>query len=232
MRSCYFFDMDSTLLEMDQDKFIYVYFDAIKKHLSKENYNVEEFMNDFNKAVYLILKNDGKMTNEELFYKSMSEKYDVNKVYETFNNFYNGPYLKLNYVVEKTKNPREIIDKLKKKNKRLVLATAPLFPYEAIVSRLRWAGLEPSDFEFITNYSNSSYSKPKKEYYLEILDKLNLKPEDCYMVGNDLDDDFCDLPDGFEKILITDHMLNRKNKEINKDDFFMISTLSEFNKTI
>ena len=41
MRDCYFFDMDSTLLEMDQDQFIYVYFKAIQEYIAKEGYNVK-----------------------------------------------------------------------------------------------------------------------------------------------------------------------------------------------
>lgn len=232
MRSCYLFDMDSTLLEMDQDKFIYVYFKAIEEYLSKVGYNVEEFMEDFKGAVYALLKNDGSKTNEELFFKVMGNKYDINKLNDTFNSFYNGPYIDLKYVVNKTNNPREIIDKLKTKNKKIVLATAPIFPISAIEERLSWAGLKVDDFDYITTYSNSSYSKPKKEYYEEILKNINVKPSDCFMVGNDIDDDFSDLPFGIEKILITDYMLNRKNKLINKDDFYLISTLSEFNNSI
>ena len=50
--------------------------------------------------------------------------------------------------------------------------------------------------------------------------------------GDILDDDFIDLPEGFQKILITDNMLNRKNVEIKKSDFFLITTLEEFNKSI
>lgn len=232
MRSCYFFDMDSTLLEMNQDLFIDKYFKLIQTEIINNGYDLKEFMELFNKAVYCILKNDGKCTNEELFWNIMKTKYDYNKLNDLFNNFYNGSYLTLEGIVKKTNNPKEIISKLKNKGFRLVVATAPIFPRFAIETRLKWAGLNPSDFDIITDYSYSHYSKPKREYYNEILNTLNLKPEDCFMVGNDLDDDFIDLPEGFQKILITDNMLNRKNVEIKKSDFFLITTLEEFNKFI
>jgi len=37
------------------------------------------------------------------------------------------------------------------------LATNPLFPQEATYSRIRWAGLSPSDFEHCTTYENASF---------------------------------------------------------------------------
>ena len=38
---------------------------------------------------------------------------------------------------------------------RAVLATNPIFPAVATRSRIRWAGLEPEDFELCTTYENS-----------------------------------------------------------------------------
>ena len=44
------------------------------------------------------------------------------------------------------------------------------------------------------------------------------------MVGNDLSDDFSDLPNEMNKILITDFLINTKNLEINMPSY----TLDEF----
>ena len=70
-----------------------------------------------------------------------------------------------------------------------MLATNPLFPPTATQSRIRWAGLTPEDFEFITTYDNSSFCKPNPDYYREILGKLNLNAGECLMVGNDVGED-------------------------------------------
>ena len=41
---------------------------------------------------------------------------------------------------------------------RVALATNPIFPEAAIKSRIRWAGLEPEDFELYTTYENIGFA--------------------------------------------------------------------------
>ena len=99
--------------------------------------------------------------------------------------------------------------------KMAVLATNPLFPHTATENRMRWAGLKPEDFSFYTTYENSRYCKPNPKYYEEILQKLNLKPEECIMVGNDLEEDI--LPTeklGMQGFLLTDCLINKEDKDI------------------
>ena len=89
---------------------------------------------------------------------------------------------------------------------------------------MRWAGLKEEDFIDITTYENCTFCKPRKEYFIELLNKHNINEEECIMVGNDLDDDFIDLPNGISKILITDYIINTNNKPIDMPHF----KLSEF----
>lgn len=72
---------------------------------------------------------------------------------------------------------------------KTVLAINPIFPRSAVESRIGWAGLDVSDFEYITTYENSWYCKPNPEYYNEILSKLNLQSGECPIVGNDVTED-------------------------------------------
>ncbi|MBQ4357296.1 MAG: hypothetical protein II788_04825, partial [Acholeplasmatales bacterium] len=94
--------------------------------------------------------------------------------------------------------------------------------------RIKWAGLSFDLFDDITTYENSRYCKPNHLYYLEILNKYSLKEEDCIMVGNDIDDDFSDLPLGMGAYFIKDYSINRKNKEITIPSY----TMDEFLKYI
>ena len=91
-----------------------------------------------------------------------------------------------------------------------------MFPAIATCSRVRWAGLEPSDFDLITTYENSCHSKPNIAYYRDILETMNLKPEECLMVGNDAEEDMIAETLGMKVFLLTDCLLNRKNKDISK----------------
>jgi len=68
---------------------------------------------------------------------------------------------------------------------RLILATNPMWPSAVVDYRLKIAGIAPSEFEFITHAENMSSCKPNVQYYSELKNKLNLRPEECFMIGND-----------------------------------------------
>ena len=67
----------------------------------------------------------------------------------------------------------------------VILATNPIFPSPAQDSRMSFVGLNRSDFDFVTSYENSNYAKPNPMYYSWLMDKFNLKAEECLMIGND-----------------------------------------------
>lgn len=87
----------------------------------------------------------------------------------------------------------------------------PIFPRSAVESRIGWAGLDVSDFEYITTYENSRYCKPNPEYYNEILSKLNLQSGECPMVGNDVTEDMVAQIVGMNVFLLTDCLINREH---------------------
>lgn len=107
-----------------------------------------------------------------------------------------------------------IVRSLKEKNIRVVLATNPVYPSVATENRIRWAGLQPDDFEYFTTYENSHYCKPNLDYYREIMDKLHLNPEECLMVGNDVDEDMIAEQLGMKVFLLTDCLINKAEKDI------------------
>ena len=116
------------------------------------------------------------------------------------------------------KNPLipTIIANLKQQGYRMAVATNPLFPLRANESRLNWAGLSLSNFEFCTCYENSCYCKPTLNYYQGILDILQVTPEECIMVGNDVKEDMIARELGMDVFLITDCLLNVENRDINE----------------
>ena len=219
------FDLDSTLLQMNQDEFLKCYFSDVQKIISGYGYDSKEFMDVFQKSAYSILNSDGIHTNEELFWKAFSNKYDdLDKINKIFNDYYDTDFDKIANIVNKSDLPRRIIDELKSKGYTLILATNPLFPIQCTKNRIEWAGLEIDDFLYVSTYENSKYSKPNHLYYEEIFNKLNLEIEGATMVGNDLFDDFSDLPSSMNKILITDYLINTKKLPLLDKSY----TLKEF----
>lgn len=228
MIKAYLFDLDSTLLQMDQDKFLEIYFNKVAEYAKRIGLEPKKFMELFGKAAFSIVKNDGKVTNSEVFWSQIRDYYDEEDLKKKFDSFYRTEFNDLSIIVNRTETPKLIIDKLEMDGYRLVLATNPLFPRVAQMKRLSWTGVDASKFEFITDYENSRYCKPNPNYYKELLNKLNLNPDEVIMVGNDIDDDFSGALPGMKKILITDYLLNRNDKCIEEDEDLKIMTLDEF----
>ena len=111
---------------------------------------------------------------------------------------------------------KQVIELAKQKGLRTILATNPIFPSIATESRIRWAGLQPEDFELYTTYEDQYYCKPNVRYYEEILKTKNLKPEECMMIGNDVVEDLVAAELGIRVFLLTDCLINRNGNDISR----------------
>ena len=114
----------------------------------------------------------------------------------------------------------------------VALATNPIFPMVAQTQRLSWAGLKENDFIHITAYENSRHCKPNPEYYKDIMAELNLGPEECVMVGNDVGEDMIAEKLGMKVFLLTDCLINRKNEDISKYPHGGFKELADFLNSI
>jgi len=70
-----------------------------------------------------------------------------------------------------------------------VVATNPLWPLQTVRARLAWAGIDAGRFGFIAAGQTMSRSKPRVDYYRELLEKLGVEPQHCVMIGNDARND-------------------------------------------
>ena len=205
------FDLDGTLLPMDQDTFVRAYLGGLCKKMAPLGYEPQKLSAAIWKGTEAMVKNDGSRLNEAVFWDTfcglMGE--DARKDEPVFAEFYHREFQQVAQVCGYNPAARELIDWLKACGLRLVLATNPLFPAIATHSRVRWAGLTPEDFCYITTYENSRFCKPNPAYYREILDKLGLKAEECVMVGNDEGEDGAAAKLGLPVFLLTDCLIER-----------------------
>src|SRR4030095_9789873 len=72
---------------------------------------------------------------------------------------------------------------------RVAIATDPFFPRKATYHRVRWAGLDPEQFELISTFENFHFSKTHPAYYAEVLGRLGWTEGPVLMVGNDVQRD-------------------------------------------
>ena len=228
------FDLDGTLLPMDQSLFMKAYFGGLAKKLAPRGYDPEKLVKAIMLGSQAMVQNDGKKTNEEVFWDKFSEIFgeDVRKDEPYFEEYYYEDFDKVSDSCGYNPEAAVAVAKIKDMGLRVALGTNPLFPSIATEKRTRWAGLDVSDFEFYTTYENSYFCKPNLHYYEDILKKLNLACEEVLMVGNDVDEDLVAEQLGMKVFLLTDSVLNRQNKDVSAYPSGSFAELLEFIKTL
>lgn len=210
------FDLDGTLLPMDQDAFTGDYFKRLAVKLAPYGYEPNQLIKDVWAGTAAMVKNDGSVTNEDAFWKKFEEFYGE-KVYgekDVFEDFYRNEFQEVKASCGFNEKAAKAVQYVKEKGLRVALATNPLFPSIATESRIRWAGLLPEAFELYTTYENASYCKPNPNYYKAIVEQLGVNAEECLMVGNDVKEDMIAESLGMKVFLVTDCLINKEDKDI------------------
>jgi Predicted phosphatases len=212
-----FFDLDGTLVPTDLDAMFGEYWKRVREcgFLSRISPNPEEAARIFNDAAVGMMQSPGGRPNSDVFFEQIEKCTGRGKKQYAaiFEEFYNTVFDSLGWMIHKNGLQRKILDAVKEKGYRTALATMPVFPVGAAVSRLSWVGLTPCDFEHITHWENANYMKPHPGYYLEILEKMELEGKDCIMIGNNVREDMCAKELGFDVFLVTGFEIGEYKKE-------------------
>jgi FMN phosphatase YigB (HAD superfamily) len=163
-----------------------------------------------------MIKNDGSVTNESRFWETFcnilgENARDAEAILE---DFYKNEFQAVKNACGFSEESKKIVDSLKARGIRVILATNPIFPKIATDSRIRWAGMSPDDFELVTTFENSCYTKPNPKYYENILGQSGLSPDECVMVGNDVSEDMVAKDLGMGVFLLTNDLINKKGADV------------------
>lgn len=207
MRKAVLFDLDGTLLPMDMDEFIQLYYKEIQESGIADVFHKSKGMDMFSAAIAYMMGEHGDLTNEEAFCSKAEDLSGLkrDKFLPIFEDFYKNRFKILKSTVKEEPLVKDILNELKRKDYTLILATNPYFPRIATDTRINWAGLSCDDFSYVTYYENSRYSKPNLKYFEEVLDNTGFKASECYMVGNSVEEDLCAVKMGFEAFFLTDY---------------------------
>lgn len=211
------FDLDGTLLPMDQNSFLKGYFGLLTEKMVKSGYEAKTFMKALLTGTDAMVTNDGSKTNEAVFWEEFGRFYtkDTLPPIALFDEFYTADFPKTAAFCGYDARPRQIVDTVKEKGFTCVLATAPAFPAVAAETRMGYVGLKPADFLLYTTYENSTYCKPSTGYYREVAAKIGCDPAECLMVGNDVTDDMEPATEvGMQVFLLTEYLINKNNTDI------------------
>jgi HAD superfamily hydrolase (TIGR01509 family) len=211
------FDLDGTLLPMDQKIFTKDYFGRLMRRICPFGYTPESFLTSMQAGIAAMVRNDDSRTNEEAYweaYTAVSGKEILNHM-DVFEDFYETEFDEVAASCGRNPESARLVHALRARGIRVILATNPMFPRIATQKRIAWAGLTPEDFELYTTYEDFGTCKPNPAYYRDILNRTGLTPDECIMVGNDVAEDMMAAAKaGIRGFLLTDCLINTPNADI------------------
>lgn len=212
------FDLDGTLLPMNQDAFVKSYFGLLARKMAPRGYNPQELIDAIWHGTGAMVRNDGSRTNEQVFWECFQERFGprVTEDMPLFEEFYRTDFELARSSCGYSDQASQTINLCRALGFQTALATNPIFPAVATRARIRWAGLTPEHFELVTTYENSCSCKPNLLYYREVTAKLGVSPQACLMVGNDVQEDMAARELGMEVFLLTPCMINKQSTDISQ----------------
>ncbi len=203
------FDLDDTLLENANETFLPAYFRALTQKLA-HLIPPDEFLGRLIHATQCVISNtDPTLTNRDIFWADFLPAVGLpaDELLPLLEDFYANDFPKLQRFTRRRSEAREVVQAAFDHGYDVVIATNPLYPRQAILHRLTWAGVADFPYTLITSYENMHFAKPQPAYYREIADHIERTPEECLMVGDDLDNDIWPAAEaGMKTFWVTDQL--------------------------
>ena len=184
-------DLDDTLLGNNIELFLPPYFAALGRRMA-QFVAPDDLVKMLLASTRVMMKNDDPaITNQQVFDADFFPRLGrpAASVRPTLAAFYEEDFPALKRHTQTRPQARPLVQALFDRGYDVVIATNPMFPRRAIEHRLDWAGVLDFPFELITTYENSHFCKPNPHYYEEILNRLDCRPDQAMMVGDDLAND-------------------------------------------
>lgn len=186
------FDLDGTLLDIDLDSFLRRYFGALGPVLSRvTGLDTGSALEALKAATDAMLAPHQDKTNQQAFDEAFRTLTGVDlstpQARSAIEEFYRETFPGLQDEHGPMRDAVRCVAAARDAGLKVALATNPIFPMAAVIERMRWAGLNPDEFDVITSYEACLACKPRDEYFSGIAEELRVAPSECLMVGDDPD---------------------------------------------
>lgn len=201
------FDLDGTLLPMDQDAFTKAYFKELAKVLAPLGMSPEVLIPAVWDGTKAMVMNDGQRRNMEVFWERFRQTtgQEPERFRPACDRFYSEEFNLARHAAGENSLAKEAVGLARAKADKVILATNPLFPMNGQITRMGWVELTPEDFDLVTSYESDSFCKPNPQYYRSICERMGLDPAACLMIGNDEREDMLAAASlGMSAYLVTD----------------------------
>jgi FMN phosphatase YigB (HAD superfamily) len=186
-------DLDDTLLENSMAEFLPAYLQKISSYLAdavEPGIMVNALLTGTN---LMLVNQDPDCSLADVFYPSFYQaiKRAPTVVNPAIDRFYQEEFPKLKSLTRPIPQAVRMVEDAFASGYKVAIATAPLFPRQAVVQRLTWAGFTPErhPFALIPSINDFHFAKPNPAYLAELLAMLGWPEHGAVMVGNDPKDD-------------------------------------------
>lgn len=209
------FDLDGTLLPLDTNAFAMEYMRAIAGFCA-DLIPPAEMPGHIMASTYAMIRNtDPDVTNQDAFIADFSPRvgHSAETLWPVFMRFYSTefPRLRDRCLNGDRTQGRRAAQLAADLGYEIVLATNPLFPWAAVEERMRWADLDDLPWRYVSSLEDSHFCKPQAQYYQEVLERVGRRPDECLMVGNDVEEDGIAARLGIPTYLVTDFLIQRSD---------------------
>lgn len=207
------FDMDGTLVPMDTMEFANGYFTGLYKKLAHLRIEPKAMVDAIWKGTGAMVVNNGTKPNGDVFWETFSKLTGISREVgdPICIDFYSGDFNDAKIFTGENLLAKEAVLLARQKAEKVVLSTNPIFPMVGQITRMKWVGLKPEDFDLVTSYESDSYCKPNPKYYDSVLERIGVKAEDCLLIGNDENEDmYAGTQAGLNCYLVTDCLIPSK----------------------
>ncbi len=215
------FDLDGTLLPINTDEFVRHYMKALAGHVS-HLVPPAQLAQQIMASTYEMVRNtDPESTNAMVFARDFFPK--VGRTEEElmpfFDAFYTNKFPSLKAACPGVPGlARKVVQTAIDRGFEIVLATNPLFPRMAIEERMRWVEVDDMPWRLVTTYEEMHACKPQPAYYQEVLRRIGRDPEECMMVGNDVQEDGVAGALGMQTFFVTDFLIDRRGSTLSPEN--------------
>ncbi|NWG34977.1 MAG: DinB family protein [Chloroflexi bacterium] len=185
------FDLDDTLLDTNIETFIPAYFQALSGHLAPYVSSTLLIPALLSSTRLMMENDDPSRPLRDVFERDFYARLGIvkNEIAEALDEFYDRVFPRLESKTGRRPDAAPLIEWVISQGHHVAIATDPLFPLKATHQRLRWAGLDPAQFELVSSFENFHFSKSHTAYYAEMLGQLGWNDGAVLMIGNDVERD-------------------------------------------
>ena len=174
MKKTYFFDLDGTLLPMDQDQFVHSYFSRLAKKMAGK-IDPKQLVDTIWKGTGAMVTNDGRATNEQVFWQVFDRLTGLHHetLEDEFLDYYRNEFNEADRSLRADAGWRIRLLKRFKEKGYTLRAGDTIRSFRGSLRKTGSAGPDwiKNDFDWITTFEVCRYCKPNPKYYEGVADR-------------------------------------------------------------